>query len=211
MTEENSIIIAGFGGQGILFAGEVLANALMLDEKNVTWYPSYGAEMRGGTVNCEIVAAEREVSSVNKTKADFIIALNQLSFDKFLPKLKQGGWIIANSSLVKEADCEQRLEGKTTLLPETPFNASNQAIKSRMDINYIFAPITALANEFGEIRIANIISLGILASVSKLTSIESLHKALDYILPEHRKNLLPLNLKALEAGFNYALAPALSS
>jgi 2-oxoglutarate ferredoxin oxidoreductase subunit gamma len=183
MTEENSVIIAGFGGQGVLFAGEVLATALMLDEKNVTWYPSYGAEMRGGTVNCEIVAAEGEVSSVNKAKADFIIALNQLSFDKFLPKLKQGGWIIANSSLVKE-------------------------LKSRMDVNYIFAPITALANEFGEIKIANIISLGILASVSKLTSIESLHKALDYILPEHRKNLLPLNLKALEAGFNYALAPA---
>jgi 2-oxoglutarate ferredoxin oxidoreductase subunit gamma len=180
---EHSLIIAGFGGQGVLFAGEVLANALMLDDKNVTWYPSYGAEMRGGTVNCEIVAAEEEVSSVNKIKADFIIALNQLSFDKFLPKLKQGGWIIANSSLVKE-------------------------IKSRIDVNYIFAPITDLANGFGEIRIANIISLGILAKVSKLTSIESLHKALEYILPEHRKNLLPLNLKALEAGFNYALAPA---
>lgn len=182
MTQENSILIAGFGGQGILFAGEVLATALMQDDKNVTWYPSYGAEMRGGTVNCEVVTSETEVSSVNKAKADFIIALNQLSFDKFLPKLKQGGWIIANSSLVKE-------------------------IKSRLDVNYIFAPITDLANSFGEIRIANIISLGLLAKVSNLTSIESLHKALEYILPEHRKNLLPLNLKALEAGFNYVLAP----
>lgn len=182
MTQENSILIAGFGGQGILFAAEVLATALMQDEKNVTWYPCYGAEMRGGTVNCEVVASEGEVSSVNKTKADFIIALNQLSFDKFLPKLKHGGWIIANSSLVK-------------------------AIKSRIDVNYIFAPITDLANEFGEIRIANIISLGILAKVSKLTSIESLHNAIEHILPEHRKNLLPLNLKALEAGFNYALTP----
>lgn len=179
---ESSVIIAGFGGQGVLFAGEVLANALMLDELNVTWYPCYGAEMRGGTVNCEIVASEAEVSSVNKMKADFIIALNQLSFDKFLPKLKKGGWIIANSSLVKE-------------------------IKSRMDINYIFAPITALANDFGEIKIANIISLGILASVSKLTSIESLHNALEHILPEHRKNLLPMNLKALEIGFDFALVP----
>jgi 2-oxoglutarate ferredoxin oxidoreductase subunit gamma len=182
MTNEHSIIIAGFGGQGVLLAGEILANALMIDELKVTWYPSYGAEMRGGTVNCEIVVSETEVSSVNKMKADFIIALNQLSFDKFLPKLKQGGWIIANSSLVKE-------------------------IKSRIDVNYIFAPITALANELGEIKIANIISLGILASVGKLTSIESLHKALENILPEHRKNLLPLNLKALEAGFSFALAP----
>ncbi|MFA7658063.1 MAG: 2-oxoacid:acceptor oxidoreductase family protein [Candidatus Gastranaerophilaceae bacterium] len=179
---EKSILIAGFGGQGILLAGEVLATALMLDDKNVTWYPCYGAEMRGGTVNCEIVASDMEVSSVNKKEADFIIALNQLSFDKFLPKLKKGGAIIANSSLVKE-------------------------IKSRIDVDYFFAPITALANELGEIRISNIISLGILAKISKLTSVETLHKALDMVLPEHRKNLLPLNLKALEIGFNLKLAP----
>lgn len=175
---ENSVLIAGFGGQGILLAGEVLANALMMDDKNVTWYPCYGAEMRGGTVNCEVVASDEEVSSVNKKEADFIIALNQLSFEKFLPKLKKGGYIIANSSLVKE-------------------------IRSRIDVNYFFAPITNLANELGELRIANIIALGILAKISQLTSVESLHKALDAVLPEHRKNLLPLNLKALELGFNF--------
>jgi len=179
---ESSVIIAGFGGQGILLAGEVLANALMLDEKNVTWYPCYGAEMRGGTVNCEVVASDVEVSSVNKKEADFIIALNQLSFDKFLPRLKKGGWIIANSSLVKE-------------------------LKSRIDVNYFFAPITSLANELGEIRISNIISLGILAKISKMTSIDALHKALDNVLPEHRKNLLTINLKALETGFNLKLSP----
>lgn len=182
MKNEESLVIAGFGGQGVLLAGEVLANALMLDDKFVTWYPCYGAEMRGGTVNCEVVTSDSEVSSVNKKEADFIIALNQLSFDKFLPMLKKGGWIIANSSLVKE-------------------------IKSRLDVNYFFAPITALANELGEIKIANIISLGMLAKISKLTSIETLHKALDNVLPEHRKNLLALNLKALEEGFNYQLAP----
>lgn len=173
---EKSVLIAGFGGQGILLAGEVLANALMLDDKNVTWYPSYGAEMRGGTVNCEIVTSTETVSSVNKKHADFVIALNQLSFDKFLPMLKKGGSIIANSSLVKE-------------------------IKSRTDINYFFAPITTLANELGEIKISNIISLGLLAKVSKLTSVDSLHKAIEMVLPEHRKNLLPINLKALETGF----------
>ena len=180
-NDENSVIIAGFGGQGILLAGEVLANALMLDEKNVTWYPCYGAEMRGGTVNCEIVTSTEEVSSVNKKQADFIVALNQLSFDRFLPMLKKGGWIIANSSLVKE-------------------------LKSRIDVNYFFAPITNLANDLGEIRISNIISLGILAKISKLTSVEALHKALDNVLPEHRKYLLALNLKALETGFNLKLA-----
>lgn len=176
--EEQSVVIAGFGGQGILLAGEVLANALMLEDKNVTWYPCYGAEMRGGTVNCEIVASDKEVSSVNKKEADFIIALNQLSFEKFLPKLKKGGYVIANSSLVKE-------------------------LRSRIDVNYIFAPINAWAAEMGELRISNIISLGLLAKISKLTSVETLHKAIENVLPEHRKNLLPLNLKALELGFNF--------
>lgn len=184
--KEQSVVIAGFGGQGIILAGEVLANALMLDDKNVTWFPCYGAEMRGGTVNCEIVTSEEEVSSVNKKEADFVIALNQLSFDKFLPKLKKGGLIIANSSLVKE-------------------------LKSRLDVNYFFAPITSLANELGEIKISNIISLGILAKLGKLTSIESLHKALDNVLPEHRKYLLAINLKALEVGFNSQLSPAAAS
>ena len=99
---EKNFIIAGFGGQGVLLAGEVLANAFMFDDKNVTWYPSYGAEMRGGTVNCEIVMSDEEVSSVNKSDADFVIALNQASFDRFLPKIKKGGLMIANSTLTKE-------------------------------------------------------------------------------------------------------------
>lgn len=180
---EKNVLIAGFGGQGVLLAGEVLANALMLNDKNVTWFPCYGAEMRGGTVNCEIVTSETEVSSVNKKEADFIIALNQLSFDKFLPRLKKGGCIIANSSLVTE-------------------------IRSRLDVNYFFAPITNLANDLGEIKIANIISLGILSKVSKLISVEMLHDALDKVLPAHRKNLLAINLKALQTGFDIELAPA---
>lgn len=183
--EEKSIIIAGFGGQGVLLAGEIFANALMMDDKNVTWYPCYGAEMRGGTVNCEIVTSESEVSSVNKKDADFIIALNQLSFDKFLPRLKKGGWMIVNSSLAKE-------------------------IKSRLDVNYLFAPITNMANDLGNVKIANIISIGMLTKISKLTSIKTLHKALENILPEHRKNLLPINLKALELGLNFELIPAVA-
>ena len=97
---ENNFIIAGFGGQGVLFAGKVLANAFMLAGKNVTWYPCYGAEMRGGTVNCEIVISDDEVSSVHKEKADCIIALNQLSFDRFINTVKSAGRIFSNSSLV---------------------------------------------------------------------------------------------------------------
>ena len=180
--EEKNFIIAGFGGQGVLLAGEVLANACMLQGLNVTWYPSYGAEMRGGTVNCEIVTSGTEVSSVNKKDADFVVALNQASFDKFITKIKKGGWMIANSSLAKE-------------------------IKTRTDINYLFAPITKLAENVGNIKMTNILALGLAAKVSKIVSMESLTEALDRVIPAHRKNLLPLNLQALKIGYEYDLLP----
>ncbi|MBS5802095.1 MAG: 2-oxoacid:acceptor oxidoreductase family protein [Brachyspira sp.] len=180
---EKNFIIAGFGGQGVLLAGEVLANAFMVAGKNVTWYPCYGAEMRGGTVNCEIVMNDtEEVSAVNKKEADFVVALNQASVEKFVFKIKKGGWMIANSSLAKE-------------------------IKTRADINYLFAPITKLAENVGNIKMTNILALGILAKVSKLVTLESLNDALDAVIPAHRKNLMPLNLKALKIGYEYDLLP----
>lgn len=180
---EKNFVIAGFGGQGVLLAGEVLANAFMIDGSQVTWYPCYGAEMRGGTVNCEIVMnTEEEVSAVNKKEADFVVALNQASVERFVSKIKKGGWMIANSSLAKE-------------------------IKTRADINYIFAPITKLAENVGNIKMANILALGIAAKVSKLVSVETLAEALDNVIPSHRKNLLPLNLKALKIGYEYDLLP----
>lgn len=181
---EKNFVIAGFGGQGVLLAGEVLANAFMLDNKNVTWYPCYGAEMRGGTVNCEIVMNDtEEVSAVNLKEADFVVALNQASVERFVSKIKKGGWMIANSSLAKE-------------------------VKTRDDINYLFAPMTKMAEEIGNIKMTNILALGIAAKVSKLTSIETLTNALDNVIPPHRKNLLPLNLKALKIGYEYDLLHA---
>lgn len=179
---EKNFIIAGFGGQGVLLAGEVLATAFMLAKKNVTWYPSYGAEMRGGTVNCEIVTSDDEVSAVNKLDTDFIVALNQASFDKFMKKIKKGGWMIANSSLVKE-------------------------IKTRTDVNYLFAPISKLAEDLGNVKMANILALGLVAKASKMITIEHLNQALDTVLPAHRKNLLQLNIKALKIGYEYDLLP----
>ena len=180
---EKNFIIAGFGGQGVLLAGEVLANAFMMAGKNVTWYPCYGAEMRGGTVNCEIVMNDsEEVSAVNKKEADFVVALNQASVDRFVSKIKKGGWMIANSSLAKE-------------------------VRTRADINYLFAPITKLAENVGNIKMTNILSLGILAKVSKLVTLESLTDALEAVIPAHRKNLIPLNLKALKIGYEYDLLP----
>lgn len=180
---EKDFIIAGFGGQGVLLAGEVLANAFMLDNKNVTWYPSYGAEMRGGTVNCGVVMSDEEVSSVQKSKSDFIIVLNQASFDKYVSWVRKGGSIIVNSSLAK-------------------------IVKTRQDINYIFVPITQLAQEkLGNIKMSNIFALGVLAKVSKLISLKTLEKALYNVIPPHRKHLIPKNIEALKLGYEYDLLP----
>jgi 2-oxoglutarate ferredoxin oxidoreductase subunit gamma len=174
---EHNFIIAGFGGQGVLLAGEVLANAFIDDGKYVTWYPSYGAEMRGGTVNCEIVAGDEPVSAVNKKEVDFLIALNQLSFDKFLAKVKKGGMIIANSSLVKE-------------------------ICTRADITCLFAPVTKLAQQLGNIKMANVIALGVLAKAGAI-SLETLSRALE----ASKIKFLSLNLEALKIGYEYDLLP----
>ena len=177
---EKNFIIAGFGGQGVLLAGEVLANAFMLDNKNVTWYPCYGAEMRGGTVNCEIVMSDEEVSSVNKKDADFIIVLNQASFDKFEPNVKKGGCLIVNTSLAEK-------------------------VQNRDDIKYVFAPISQMAEKLGNVKMANMLALGMLLRAGGFLSVDILEKALDVVLPPHRKNLLPLNKNAMEMGYKYDL------
>lgn len=172
---EKNFIFAGFGGQGVLLAGTILANAFMLQGKNVTWYPCYGAEMRGGTVNCEIVVSDTEVSSVHKQDADFALVLNQQSFDKFVQRVKSGGTIIANATLVA-------------------------LTKPRDDIKYVFAKMGDIANSLGSSKVTNMVSLGVLSEACSIVSKEYLAKAVELVLGEKKKQFLPLNLKALEAG-----------
>ncbi len=172
---EKNFILAGFGGQGILLAGTILANAFMLDDKNVTWYPCYGAEMRGGTVNCEVVVSDTEVSSVHKSECDYALVLNQQSFDRFINNIKSGGTIIANSTLVAES-------------------------RPRNDIHYVFAPMGKIANELGTSKVTNVVSLGVLSSVIDFVSEEALKLGIEKVLGNKKRDLLPLNLKALEAG-----------
>ena len=174
---EKNFIIAGFGGQGVLLAGTILANAFMLDDKNVTWYPCYGAEMRGGTVNCEIVVSDTEVSSVHKQDTDYALVLNQQSFDRFVERVKAGGIIVANSTLVNET-------------------------KPRNDINYVFSPMGEIANSLGTSKVTNVVSLGVLASSCNIISIKALEQAIDKVLGAKKKDLLPLNINALKSGFN---------
>lgn len=172
---ERNFIIAGFGGQGVLLAGTILANAFMLQDKNVTWYPCYGAEMRGGTVNCEIVVSDTEVSSVHKQNTDFALVLNQQSFDKFVHRVKPGGTIIANSTLAEE-------------------------IKPRNDIKYFFAPMTDIANGLQNGKVTNIVSLGVLSSACDIISFDALKTAVEKVLGSKKKEFLPLNLTALAMG-----------
>ena len=123
--------------------------------------------MRGGTVNCSVVMADEEVSAVQKSHADYIVVLNQASFDRFIPIVRKGGTIIVNTSLAKE-------------------------VRTRDDINYVFAPITQMAEKnLGNIKMSNILALGILSSVSGLISLDTLEKALYNVIPPHRKNLIP--------------------
>ena len=173
---ERNFIIAGFGGQGVLLAGTILANSFMLAGKNVTWYPCYGAEMRGGTVNCEIVVSDDEVSSVHKQDTDFALVLNQQSFDKFVQRVKAGGTIVANSTLVAKSE-------------------------PRSDISYIFAPMGDLANGLGSSKVTNMVALGVLSSVADVVDKEFLALGFAKVMGEKKKDLLPLNQKALEAGF----------
>ena len=173
---EKNFIIAGFGGQGVLLAGTILANSFMLAGKSVTWYPCYGAEMRGGTVNCEIVVSDSEVSSVHKKDADYALVLNQQSFDKFVQRLKSGGTIVANSTLVANT-------------------------KPRVDVNYVFAPMGDLANELGTSKVTNMVALGVLSSVVNIVDKDFLAQGFEKVMGEKKKDLLPLNKKALEVGF----------
>ena len=178
---EKNFIIAGFGGQGVLLAGTILANAFMLDGKNVTWYPCYGAEMRGGTVNCEIVVSDTEVSSVHKQDTDFALVLNQQSFDKFVQRVKSGGTIVANSTLVAES-------------------------KPRTDIKYVFSPMGEIANSLGTSKVTNVVSLGVMSSVCGIISKNALKKGIEKVLGEKKKDKLPLNMEALEAGYSSLMA-----
>ncbi len=172
---EKNFILAGFGGQGILLAGTILANAFMLEGKNVTWYPCYGAEMRGGTVNCEIVVSDSEVSSVHKQDTDYALVLNQQSFDKFVQRVKSGGMIVANSTLVAET-------------------------RPRDDIKYVFAPMGEIANSLGTSKVTNVVSLGVLSAACDIVSKEFLALGVEKVLGEKKKDLLPLNAKALNSG-----------
>jgi 2-oxoglutarate ferredoxin oxidoreductase subunit gamma len=184
---KQEIVIAGFGGQGILLAGQVLAQAAMFEGREVSWMPSYGPEMRGGTANCITILADSHISSPIVQTFDAGIVLNQLSMDKFSPALKEGGLLIYDNCNVSKPS-------------------------PRADIELCGIPAAKEADSLKNQRILNMLMVGAFLGRRPVAKIESVVKSLKVILPERYHHSLPLNEKALRRGVELAqLSPAPSA
>ncbi len=176
MTYET--IFAGFGGQGILFAGKAIAYAGMIENKNVSHLPSYGPEMRGGTCNCHVIVSDEAVASPIIVEPTALIAMNAPSFDKFESQLVPGAKAIIDSTLISR-DAE------------------------RTDIDVYKVPATAMANEMGLPKLANMILVGKLVKETGMFTLEELVGAIKKLVPASKPELLENNIKTVEAGYNY--------
>jgi 2-oxoglutarate ferredoxin oxidoreductase subunit gamma len=183
--KENSlceeVIIAGFGGQGIILAGRLLAQTAMKAGKEVTYMPSYGAEVRGGTANCMVIIADSEIACPVVGRPDSLIVMNKASLSKFGPCLKSGGLLIMNSSLI---DTEPQFDKKVNIVP---------------------VPADELAVELGSPKSANMVALGVYLQQRGLFSIEAASKALPDVLAERYHKTIPINIEALRRGAEFAL------
>jgi len=171
-------IISGFGGQGVLSIGSTLATAAMLEGKYVTFLPSYGVEVRGGTANCTVAVSDEEIASPVASAPEFVVAMNQPSFVRFQGALQSGGLLCANSSLVHTES-------------------------ARSDIEIIAVPTSELAGELGSMKVANMIMLGALVRASSMISYDAMVENLAEILGKGRAKLLDLNKRALAVGHDY--------
>ncbi|OPY71119.1 MAG: Pyruvate synthase subunit PorC [Syntrophorhabdaceae bacterium PtaU1.Bin034] len=171
-------IFSGFGGQGVLSMGYTIANAAMIEGKYVTYLPSYGVEVRGGTANCTIVVSDEEIASPVASEPEFVVAMNQPSFIRFQSILPSGGLICVNSSMVDISS-------------------------ARSDIEVVAVPTSELAEELGTVKVANMVMLGALIKVSDMISFDFLLNNLSEVLGEGKSKLTKLNKAALERGFDY--------
>lgn len=172
------ILIAGFGGQGVLFAGKFLAYKGLLEEKQISWLPSYGPEMRGGTANCSIIISDDPVGSPIVSKPDALIVMNLPSLDKYENAVVPGGKVFVDSTLI----------GRKV---------------ARTDIDAYYIPATKMAAEAGIPTLANMIILGKMIKETGAVSFENLEEAMKKVVSAKRAELLEINLKALSTGYNY--------
>jgi 2-oxoglutarate ferredoxin oxidoreductase subunit gamma len=175
---QTEIIIAGFGGQGVLFCGQLLAYAGMDEGKELTWIPSYGPEMRGGTANCTVVISDEEIGSPFVHNPQAVIAMNRPSLDKYEPLVKPGGLLVINTSMT-----------------------DRKAV--RKDITVVEIAANDEAEKLGDQRMANMILLGALLANLPVLPQESIKKALKNHLPERHQKLLSKNFDALQEGAKY--------
>ena len=173
---EEKVIIAGFGGQGIMLAGKLMIQAGLLEGRNVTFIPSYGAEVRGGTAHCHVIISGDEIASPVIAFPDACLVMNSPSLQKFTPRLRAGGLLLINRSLAKEE-------------------------VTRKDVNVIGVEANEIAEGLGNIKAANLVILGAYARDSLLLTMESIRRALESLLPPHHRDLLEINLKALQSGY----------
>jgi 2-oxoglutarate ferredoxin oxidoreductase subunit gamma len=177
MTHE--LLAAGFGGQGVLSMGMTLAYAGMVEEKEISWMPSYGPEMRGGTANCIVIVSDQRISSPIITTFDSVIALNQPSMDKFEKAVKPGGLLLYDSTNIIN-------QPTRTDIQILPISASDEAVKLK------------------NTKTMNMIVLGAFVERTRVVEIESIMQALKKVLPERYHHLLPLNEQALRRGMELA-------
>lgn len=178
MQEE--IIISGFGGQGTLFAGQVLAYAAMDAGLHVTWIPSYGPEMRGGTARCTVIISDDEIGSPLVRRPTAAIVMNIPSMEKYEPLVQEGGVLVYNISLIDR-------------------------MAQRKDIRSVAVPATDIAVELGNPRLANMVMLGVLLALTRVVSPSTVEQVLDEHLAESRRHLLEPNKEALHRGMALAL------
>lgn len=173
----HDLFIAGYGGQGVLLAGNLLSYAAICEGKNVSFFPAYGVEKRGGAAMCTVVVADGDTGSPVVGSPSTSVLLNQLSWDKFASKVKNNGICIVNSSLVSSADC-------STIQAQTVYDV----------------PMNQIAMDLGDIRMVNMVACGAYAEATGALKIVSLKDALYHALPERNHRLIPANILALEAG-----------
>ena len=173
----HKIIVSGFGGQGVMGIGQLLTYAGMFEEKQVSWLPSYGPEMRGGAANCSVIISDEPIGAPNISKATSVIVMNGPSLDLFEYYLEEDGDLLINSSLVER---------------ET----------NRNDVNVHKLAASDLANEFGDVRVANMIVLGAFNKITNVVSKESIEKAIRKLYGSKGEEVIQNNLKAFDFGSN---------
>lgn len=176
----HDVIMAGFGGQGIMLIGDILAYAAMDENKRVTYMPTYGVEMRGGTANCTIMISDEEIGSPMTGHPYAVIVMNGPSLVKFQPRVRPSGFLLVNTSLI-EADQI-----------------------TRKDIDTLLLPANDIALELGNGKIANMVALGGYVERTQVVSLDSIKKALPKVIAERYHKTLPLNIKAIDTGAQLA-------